>query len=110
MGTTLKGLESQLAALTDAEKSQLLQILAGELTHTWPGIQKHPRIAGGSACIVHTRIPVWTLERYRQLGWTESRILDNFPGLCAADLVAAWSYAAGHGEEIASEIRHNEEA
>jgi len=110
MGSTLKTLQSQVSALTAAEKAQLLQMLAGELTHTWPGVEKHPRVAGGAACIVHTRIPVWVLERHRQLGWPESRILDNFPALSAVDLVAAWSYAAAHVDEIAGEIRQNEEA
>lgn len=109
-GLDTQEVQPQVSALTAAEKAQLLQMLAGELTHRWLGIEKHPRVAGGSACIVHTRIPVWVLERHRQLGWPESRILDDFPALSAVDLVAAWSYAAALVDEIAGEIRQNEEA
>lgn len=60
--------------------------------------------------MVRTRIPVWSLESYRRLGWTEGRILENFPTLRAADLVNAWAYADAHRDEIDRAIRENEEA
>lgn len=107
---TLKELEPQLAALSRAEKAQLVRQLALELAETWPGIEKNPQVAGGSACIVRTRIPVWTLENYRRLGWSEARLLENFPTLRAADLVNAWAYAAAHKDEIEAEIAENETA
>jgi uncharacterized protein (DUF433 family) len=80
------------------------------MAHAWPGIEMTPGVAGGDACIVRTRIPVWTLESYRRLGWTEAQILDNYPSLGAVDLVNAWAYADAHGEEIEQAIRENEEA
>lgn len=33
-----------------------------DMPHTWPGIEKSPNIAGGAACIIRTRIPVWSCE------------------------------------------------
>jgi uncharacterized protein (DUF433 family) len=50
------------------------------------------------------------LENYRRLGWSEARILENYPGLRAADLVHAWAYVDGHRDEIDRLIRENEEA
>ena len=81
-----------------------------DLTHVWPGIEKTAGVAGGEACIVRTRIPVWVLEGYRRLGWSEARLLENYPALRAADLVNAWAYADAHPEEIGRAIRLNEEA
>ncbi len=107
---TLAEVEFQLHALKPAEKARVLQTLLFDLTGAWPGIEQLPGVAGGSACIVRTRIPVWTLEAFRRLGWSESRLLENFPTLRAADLAQAWAYVAAHQEEIEREIRENEEA
>jgi|HubBroStandDraft_2_1064218.scaffolds.fasta_scaffold21162_3 uncharacterized protein (DUF433 family) len=73
-------------------------------------IEKTRGVAGGSACLVRTRIPVWSLENCRRLGWTERALLKNFPTLRLQDLQAAWSYAARHKSEIDREIRNNEAA
>ena len=107
---TLKELEPQLAALSRAEKAQALQLLALSLADSWPGIDKQPNVVGGDACVVRTRIPVWLLENYRRMGWTESRILENFPTLRAADLVNAWAYADSHKTEIDEAIQNQIEA
>jgi uncharacterized protein (DUF433 family) len=64
----------------------------------------------GSLSLVRTRVPAWTLERYRRLEWTEAQILDNFPTLRAADLVNVWAYVDAHVEEIEAAIRENDEA
>lgn len=84
--------------------------LLPSLSHAFAGIEKRAGVCGGDACVVRTRIPVWTLERYRRLGWTEAQLLDNFPTLRAADLVNAWTYADAHAEEIDAAIRENDEA
>lgn len=97
---TLKELERQIHQLTPAEKAQVMQSLFSELTHVWPGVEKTPGVMEGDAGIVRTRIPVWVIEGYRRLGWTEAEILDNFPTLRTADLVQAWAYVAAHPEEI----------
>jgi len=107
---TLKELETQLSALTPAEKAQALKLLALDIAHAWPGVEKTPGVAGGAACVVRTRIPVWVLEGYRRMGWSEARILENYPALRAADLVNSWAYADAHSDEIEQAIRENEEA
>jgi uncharacterized protein (DUF433 family) len=103
-------LEDELASLSKAEKAAVVERLAQEISDTWPGIEKIPEVAGGAACVVRTRIPVWVLERYRRGGWTEARILTNFPALRAADLVHAWAYVDSHREDIERAIRENEAA
>ena len=107
---TLAEIESQLVSLTRAEKAELLQRLAGEVQNAWSGIERTPGVAGGDACIVRTRVPIWALEHYRRLGWTEARLLDNYPTLRAADLVNGWAYADAHPDEIERAIRENETA
>jgi uncharacterized protein (DUF433 family) len=74
------------------------------------GIESTAGVCGGDPRIAGTRIPVWTLEHYRRLGMTEAQILSAFPALRATDLVNAWSFVAGHLEEMSHQIRENEEA
>lgn len=76
----------------------------------YAGITKDPRVAGGEACIVRTRIPVWTLAGYRRLGWTDETILENFPALTLNDLANAWAYVGVKTEEIDRAIERNENA
>jgi uncharacterized protein (DUF433 family) len=75
----------------------------------FPNIVHTPGVCGGVARIIRTRIPVWTLERMRQLGVSESEILRSFPTLRAIDLVQAWAYVDFHREQIEQQIRDNEE-
>jgi uncharacterized protein (DUF433 family) len=74
-----------------------------------PSIVTTPGVCGGAPRIIRTRIPVWTLERMRQLGVSEADILRSYPSLRAIDLVQAWSYVAAYREEIERQIRENEE-
>ena len=106
---SIQSLEPQISRLSRAEKAQLLQRLAREVGNAWAGIEKTAGVSGGEACIVRTRIPVWTLENYRRLGWTDAAILENFPSLRAADLVNAWAYADAHPEEVDQAIHKNQE-
>ena len=111
----LAEIAQQIARLSGAEKEDLFQRLAAEIapgtgsTATTPGIVSTPDVCGGSARIIRTRIPVWTLARMRQLGISEADILRSYPSLRAVDLVQTWLYADCHREEIAREIRDNEE-
>lgn len=109
-GMTPTEFEAALAALDRARKAELLTRLAAELVGEWPGVESDPAVAGGAPCIVRTRIPVWVLESYRRQGWTEARILANYPTLRAADLVQAWAYVAAHEEAISAAIEENEAA
>ena len=107
---TIADLEPLIARLNRAEKAHLLQLLARDIAHTWPGIEKTPKVVGGEARVTRTRIPVWVLENYRRLGWSEAQILENYPTLRAADLVNAWAYVDAHGQEIDQAIRESEAA
>jgi len=107
---SIQSIEPQISRLSRAEKAELLQRLAREVGNAWAGVENTAGVSGGEACIVRTRIPVWTLENYRRLGWTEAALLENFPSLRAADLVNAWAYADAHVEELDKVIRANQEA
>ncbi|MFB2938502.1 DUF433 domain-containing protein [Aerosakkonemataceae cyanobacterium BLCC-F154] len=107
---TLKELEPKLLALTPAEKTQVIQLLAQSLSDTWQGIEKTPGVCGGDARIAGTRIPIWSLIESRRLGITEAQLLDDYPHLTAADLVNAWAYAEANPDEIEAAIKKNEEA
>ena len=74
----------------------------------YPTIVSTPLVCGGAARFIRTRIPVWTVERMRQLGISESDILRSYPTLRAADLVQAWSYAEQHRTAIEQAILENE--
>jgi uncharacterized protein (DUF433 family) len=74
-----------------------------------PAVVSTPGVCGGSARLIRTRIPVWLLERMRQLGLSEQQILQSYPTLRAIDLVQAWSYIESHREEIESAIAENEQ-
>ena len=103
--------EKLLSMLTCAEKAQVLEWIVldlGDFQHLQQGIEKTPGICGGSARIVRTRIPVWTLEQYRRLGMAEPELLRVYPTLRAEDLANAWTYVHAHRAEIDEDIRQNE--
>lgn len=107
---TLKDLEPQLLALTPAEKAQVIQLLAESLANTWSGIEKTSGVCGGDACITNTRIPVWVLVNYRNLGTSDREILQCYPTLGISDLKNAWTYAEANAKEIERAIKENDEA
>ena len=77
------------------------------LTASW--ISKKPDRCGGDACVRDSRITVWGLVASRRLGMSDGEIMHAVQGVTAADLEAAWEYAASHAEEIDEAIRANEE-
>ena len=84
-------------------------IMATETTQrSW--IQKTPDRCGGNACIRNTRITVWGLVEWRQMGQFDEWILEGLPDLTQADLEEAWLYAAANPTEIVTAIRENAEA
>ncbi|TAE22517.1 MAG: DUF433 domain-containing protein [Cytophagales bacterium] len=101
--------EALLSRLTRAEKAQLLQWIAQDLGDAFPGIEAQPGVAGGAACIVRTRIPVWVLEQARRLGTSEANLLLAYPSLRAEDLANAWGYVRSHRNEISQLIAENED-
>jgi uncharacterized protein (DUF433 family) len=106
---TLTELQANLLSLTPGEKAEAIDLLNNSLTQNWRGIAKKDGVCGGSACVTGTRIPIWVLVNARNLGISESMLLDDYPTLTATDLANAWIYAEVYGEEIAAEIRENEE-
>ena len=72
-------------------------------------VQKTPNVCGGDACIRKTRITVHGLVHYRQLGFSDQRLLEVIQGLTQDDLTAAWEYNRLHQAEIDEEIRLNNE-
>lgn len=100
--------EQDFAQLSRAEKMQILQWLVKDLSDDFPGIESHPQVCGGAACVVRTRIPVWVLENARRLGTSEADLLRDYPSLTAQDLANAWAYVRSHREEIEQAITENE--
>jgi uncharacterized protein (DUF433 family) len=107
---SLRELEDMISELSRAEKAQVLQWVARDLGDAVPGVESTPGVAGGSACIIRTRIPVWTLVQARNLGMSDGDLLNSYPTLRAEDLVNAWAYARSHREEIERDIFENETA
>ncbi|MBI4025374.1 MAG: DUF433 domain-containing protein [Verrucomicrobia bacterium] len=110
MNALLESAEKILAQMSRAEKAQMLQWTAQDLGEAWPGIESHPGVCGGETCIARTRIPVWVLERARQLGVSEADLLRSYSALAAVDLANAWGYVRAHRAEIEQAIQDNEEA
>ena len=107
---TLLAIEQALDGLAPAEKAELLQRLALAVARVWPGVERRSDSEGRTAFLVRTRIPVWLLDSYRRLGWSDARVLANYPSLRAVDLVQAWSYADAHSGEIDEAIARSEAA
>jgi len=61
----------------------------------------------GCACVVRTRIPIWSLEYAKRNGISEAQLLFDYPSLRAADLVNAWTYFTLNRLEIEKEIQEN---
>lgn len=70
-------------------------------------IRRKPGLMGGDACVRDTRIPVWLLAGWRDLGWDDARLLDEYPGLTQADLDAAWAFQRDNAAQVECErLRH----
>jgi uncharacterized protein (DUF433 family) len=106
--TSLEKVQALLPEMTYYEKLNLLEYIAQDLSHTWPGIESTPGVCGGVARIAGTRIPVWTLVGYKLLGATDLTLLQAYPTLTAEDLSHAWSYYREHKGEIDQQIAENE--
>jgi uncharacterized protein (DUF433 family) len=71
-------------------------------------ITRTPGVCGGRACVAGHRVPVWGIVRFRQIGLTDTKILEAYPAIEAADLEAAWEYYNAHPAEIDRDIADNE--
>ena len=108
--SSLQEVERLLHDMSPAEKAQVLQWVARDLSGAVPGIESISGVSGGEPCIVRTRIPVWVLVQSRRLGMTEAEILASYPTLRAEDLINAWAYYRLYQDEIDDQIADNEAA
>ena len=97
---TLKDLESQLLALTPAEKERVIQLLTHSLVSTQPEIVKPLEISDGAAYIANTQIAIWELVNAQDLGCSDPDLLQMYPQLTESDLATAWAYVEAHPKEI----------
>lgn len=101
--------EAMISALSHTKKAQLLYFISKELNQSFPGIEKTPNVCGGSACIIRTRIPIWTLVSFKKLGMSDASLLNSYPTLRQQDLYNAWAYYKANKTEIDNDIRENNE-
>ena len=106
---TLKDLESQLLALTPAEKEHVIQLLTHSLVSIQPEIAKPPEINSGTAYINNTQIAIWELVNAQDLGCSDRDLLQMYPQLTESDLATAWNYVDAHPDEIAQALRDIDE-
>jgi len=72
-------------------------------------IQKQADISSGRACIANTRLTVWNLVVWHQLGLSDQELLEKYPQLTQNQLEAAWNYYTHNKDEIERDISENEE-
>jgi uncharacterized protein (DUF433 family) len=109
MTATLKQLTALVSELSSTKKAQLLYRISQELGDIFPGIEKTVNVCGGSACIIRTRIPVWTLVSFKKLGMNDFTLLNAYPALRQQDLNNAWAYYKAKKNEIDTDIQENHE-
>lgn len=68
-----------------------------------------PDICHGQACVKGTRIPVHQIIRMLASGDTMEEIIEDFPPITKADIVACLNYAASLAEEQFSTFDAHEE-
>ena len=108
MSTAVQETEKLISRMTRAEKAQVLQWIVQDLGDAFPGVEFNMGVAGSTACIVRTRIPVWLLEQARLSGATDADLLQAYPSLRAEDLANARAYARSHAAEVAKSIADND--
>ncbi len=72
------------------------------------GIEKTPGVCGGDARVAGTRIPVWSLVTWRNLGMTDEKLLAEFETLSPEGLQNAWAFYAANKAEIDAQVAENE--
>jgi uncharacterized protein (DUF433 family) len=99
--------ESVISKMTLLQQSKLLYTLSKNLAEVFPGIEKIHNVCGGSACIIRTRIPIWTLVSFKKLGMNDINLLKSYPTLRQQDLNNAWAYYKANKKEINQDIKEN---
>lgn len=107
MTLSFEQVESAISTWTRAKKTELLSLISKDLGQTFQGIEKTNGVCGGSACIIRTRIPVWTLVEIQKMGLSDADILTHYPHLRQQDLNNAWAYYKINKKEIDFAIQKN---
>ena len=110
MVLTLSRVEALISKLSSTKKSLLLNFISKELNGDFPGIEKTPNVCGGSACVIRTRIPVWTLVSFKKLGVGDNKLLNSYTTLRQQDLNNSWAYYTANKNEIERDITENNKA
>jgi uncharacterized protein (DUF433 family) len=106
MSLSFQQIEAFIAQMPMDKKAQLFYQLAKDITPLF-GVEKTVGVCGGSACIIRTRIPVWTLVSFKKLGVPDISLLTAYPSLRQQDLNNAWAYYEANEQEIDFDIREN---
>jgi uncharacterized protein (DUF433 family) len=108
MSLSFQQIEAFIAQMSFDKKAQLFYQLAKDITPLL-GVEKTTGVCGGSACIIRTRIPVWTLVSFKKLGVQDVSLLTAYPTLRQQDLNNAWAYYEANKPEIDFDIKENNE-
>ncbi len=106
--TALEKATAFLPKMSNSEIAQLVQRATQQMAADFPGIEKNTAVCGGSACIIRTRIPVWSIVEYMLMGISTEKLLLNFPTLRQQDLGNVWNYYLANKAEIDTEIALNQ--
>ncbi len=107
MVLSFQEVENYVGKLSISKQAELLSFLSKNLGETYPGIEKTFNVCGGSACIIRTRIPVWTLVALKKLKANDIALLKAYPTLRQQDLGNAWAYYKANKQEIDQDIKEN---
>jgi uncharacterized protein (DUF433 family) len=107
MVLSFQEVENYVGKLPMSKQAELLNFLSKNLGETYPGIEKTPNVCGGSACVIRTRIPIWTLVTLKKAKVTDINLLKAYPTLRQQDLLNAWSYYKANKKEIDQDIKEN---
>jgi uncharacterized protein (DUF433 family) len=108
MSLSFQQIEAFIAQMSLDKKAKLFYQLAKDITPLL-GVEKTAGVCGGSACIIRTRIPVWTLVSFKKLGIQDVSLLTAYPTLRQQDLNNAWAYYEANKQEIEFDIKENNE-
>lgn len=106
--TAFQQAEALLPSMTIGERAELAsKAYASASGGSFLGIEKTEGVCGGSACVIRTRVTVWAIISYFQVGVSDQEMLENFPSLRQQDLENARHYYQSNKAEIDHEIFEN---
>ena len=73
-----------------------------------PYVVRYRGVCGGRSVIEGTRIPVWSIIKWYQLGMSVEDIIREFPQLTPSQIHDAFSYYYDNRKEIEEDIVENE--